>query len=461
MVNTITTNYEYIRVEDTIQETVSLIQDNLLDFNIHFQDMSWARGELQIIAKELEDTARYFGEQQGLHRTGNLLSNVSAAAWGNTIYFENKARNSRGQFYAGHIEYGHYARDGKTFVEARPFMRPALYAVARASKGELGSILAQILLGTFNRNGQGYQGLSNINFGHKLGSTQDYRNIRGRVVNQMLNSKIGREGFSEQAGFIEKTGFQWSPRRGGRAALNKRRIEDAGWNSQGRNVNRIKAFESQKSNIHSGSRVRVVRNMSSRLKAAVHRYHSMKKRQKSFKTLRRKKWRRRKKRKNQQRQEFEKKENPKGRRGGKNKGGRKSGKEKGKSIQEMITPKTAPKTLTQTQKVKTKSEQGNKKRTKNKVEEKANKLPGPGKKVNGVFVPEGEKQIFVQVAGSEEQYKQYGWGFKRAMYPSVLKEKFSLDANGVYVPLEWGGAKTPSTKSEGQKRRDLKDAYGG
>ena len=44
---------------------------------------------------------------------------------------------------------------------------------------------------------------------------------------------------------------------------------------------------------------------------------------------------------------------------------------------------------------------------------------------------------------------------------SVLKEKFSLDANGVYVPLEWGGAKTPSTKSEGQKRRDLKDAYGG
>lgn len=59
--------------------------------------------------------------------------------------FFNNATNERGQYYAGHIEYGHYARDKKTFVEARPFMRPALYAVSKASTGNFAETLSSLL----------------------------------------------------------------------------------------------------------------------------------------------------------------------------------------------------------------------------------------------------------------------------------------------------------------------------
>lgn len=190
MTNFTTSNYEYITksqsqyIESNILEKASIIQDNLLNFKTIFENGEWARGELERIARELESVARSFIDQQGLNETYNLRNSTIAEVWGNRIDFSNKARNSRGQFYAGHIEYGHYGRDGK-FVPAYPFMRPALFAVSKASQGDFANILAELAAGAFRADGTGYQGLNNIRFGKALGKAHSYSLPSNITLNRM------------------------------------------------------------------------------------------------------------------------------------------------------------------------------------------------------------------------------------------------------------------------------------
>ena len=163
----IESNYGYISKDspfDTLyQRTVNfqLFFQNGLETGMILDE------DLNLIAKEMENTAKQFAISQGLGPgqgnsllhfgkdgsvtsiaskgpTGNLYSHIKAVRDKEKIELKNDAKNSRGQYYAGHIEFGHRSRNGG-MVPARPFMRPALYAVADASKGQLSGTLMRYL----------------------------------------------------------------------------------------------------------------------------------------------------------------------------------------------------------------------------------------------------------------------------------------------------------------------------
>ena len=212
----VSSNYKYIPnldiVQSDIPEKLAVIQSNLLDFQTVFQEGEWTKYELERIARELESMGKYFLDQYSLFETGTLKNSIKAEVIGNKIKFYNSARNSRGQFYAGHIEFGHYARDG-SFVEAFPFMRPALYAVSRASSGNFRDILSELVQGVFNTQG-GYQGLNNLKFGHGLGS-----NYRGTVPSNKVRKQMEQKSRLSVKNYYHEnlesqTRAPWSIRRG-------------------------------------------------------------------------------------------------------------------------------------------------------------------------------------------------------------------------------------------------------
>ena len=155
---------DFLSIESDYEYVLGDAIGNVLNLEVAFQSMEWADDELKIIAKELENTAKVFAERQGLgmsyavesingtkfsilnyKKTGNLINSIHAIPEGNgKINFFNNAKNSRNQFYAGHIEYGYHSRAGR-FIPARPFMRPALRAVAEASKGSLSGVLKNFM----------------------------------------------------------------------------------------------------------------------------------------------------------------------------------------------------------------------------------------------------------------------------------------------------------------------------
>lgn len=152
---------EWINFESDYEYVIGSAMGNVLNIQSQFSTMEWAKSDLELIAKELVNTAKLFAVQQGLGakihadtsvngnkvfikkrggNTGTLINSIHANVVGNgKIDFFNNANLGRG-FYAGHIEYGFHDRAGN-FVRARPFMRPALQAVARASMGQISGSL--------------------------------------------------------------------------------------------------------------------------------------------------------------------------------------------------------------------------------------------------------------------------------------------------------------------------------
>lgn len=250
--------YEYIPkssvVNSNIPEVLETVRGNALDFQEKFQKGDLLKEELNMIASELVTTAQYFGEQQGL--TGsNLLDSKFLTATvkesrlgsGFIVEFKNTAQDKYNRYYAGHVEYGHYNKNRKGFVEARPFMRPALYSVSKASKGELNDVFSDFLSTIFRENGKGYQGISNLSFGKKLGQ-RDSRGLKSTQTVNLLkkgpkrwaNKTKGRWGeFNEQANF-EKSMKQWSVKRGlmGKNQIKQKR--DAGFGRKGRSLGKAK-----------------------------------------------------------------------------------------------------------------------------------------------------------------------------------------------------------------------------
>lgn len=190
-------DYEYV---------LGRLRGNVLNLQGNFGGMDWAQEELYIIAKELENTAKTFAEKQGLRDTGNLINSTHAKVENKTkVNLFNNARNPYGDFYAGHIEYGYHTRRGD-FISARPFMRPALYAVADASRGELKGALARYLSQVVN--GVGISGGISLDFG-RAHSSQNYTRVfyqqqtkgRGASTNTghytskgLLNSSMNSQG---------------------------------------------------------------------------------------------------------------------------------------------------------------------------------------------------------------------------------------------------------------------------
>ena len=150
------------------------LERNIVNFQAFFQNGletgAIISEDLDLIAKEMENTAKRFAVAQGLGPggggtslvvygkdgttsfipskisgpTGNLYYHIKAVRENEKITLKNDAKNFRGQYYAGHIEFGFRARNGK-MIPARPFMRPALYAVADASKGQISGTLKRYL----------------------------------------------------------------------------------------------------------------------------------------------------------------------------------------------------------------------------------------------------------------------------------------------------------------------------
>lgn len=167
---TIESNYEYF-----INSKIG----NLLQFQADFTKGDWTRKELKIIADELEETAKFFAREQGLdrdityitksgslydvstHNTGKLYDSIKGrlSTVKNVVTLKADAKNSRNQYYAGFLEYGFHDRGGN-FIPARPFLRPALYAVSEASKGHITSVLKDLLERVWTEDG--YQGWKNI-----------------------------------------------------------------------------------------------------------------------------------------------------------------------------------------------------------------------------------------------------------------------------------------------------------
>ena len=200
-----------VEIDSDYEYVLGSMIGNVLNLEAQFQAGEWTQEELHIIAKELENTGKYFAEQQGLgmstpvesingtkfsiinyHRTGKLINSIHATVENSKIHFYNNAQNSRGEYYAGHIEYGFHDRGGG-FVPARPFMRPALYAVAESSKGRLTGAMKHFLQqGLWN--GIGYQSLT---FGHKTTSGGATRVFYNQAY---MGRNAGKTGFYTRGG---------------------------------------------------------------------------------------------------------------------------------------------------------------------------------------------------------------------------------------------------------------------
>lgn len=156
----------FVGLESDYEYVIGSVMGNVLNLQAAFSSMDWSKSDLELISKELVNTAKLFASQQGLggisfvhdvsvngnfvqitrkRGTGTLINSIHADIVGSTINFYNNANLGRG-YYAGHIEYGFHDRAGNP-VAARPFMRPAFHAVARASQGQIAGTLKSFLEG--------------------------------------------------------------------------------------------------------------------------------------------------------------------------------------------------------------------------------------------------------------------------------------------------------------------------
>ena len=195
---TIESDYEYI---------LGLVQGNVLNLQANFAALDWTREELYIISKELENTGKKFAEEQGLRKTGHLIDSTHAVVNGNTIDFFNNANIGNG-FYAGHIEYGYHTKKGD-FVPARPFMRPALYAVAEASKGQLQGALQRYL----NQVVLGAGSINNLYFGRAM-SSENYTRVfyRQQTLGRGASSNTGHYTSGGLSSNMNRQGAFWDIR---------------------------------------------------------------------------------------------------------------------------------------------------------------------------------------------------------------------------------------------------------
>lgn len=176
-------NSKYI--SSNIPEVIQSVEEDFLELETEFKDGAFVRKELEMIARNLESTAVYYGEKYGLAGSKLLIiseDNLKAVVDNNSIKFFNKTKDDYQRHYAGFVEYGH---DG---VPPRPFMRSALYSVAKISAGDLGKSLENLLRGR-NSFGEGTKGVSRLSFGKELGQAYFSSKPNNQVVRTLSNFK--------------------------------------------------------------------------------------------------------------------------------------------------------------------------------------------------------------------------------------------------------------------------------
>lgn len=229
------TNSTLVKFTSDYRYVLGATQGRLLQLTGLFHTGDFLDRQIEQIRYDLEDTAKMFAEQQGLapgapgwstdpygepvFNTGTLYNGIKAVREGQRIHLRSEAKDKRGRYYGGHVEFGH----GQ--VPARPHLRPALYAVSQASQGKLRSALHDLLTGAFNGN-------MHVNFGTGGGLSASYYNSgRGSV------SKYMTKGTRKQQ---MKYHFNSTTRgRGGSRKLNKFRqsfsstaSKSMGWKTQ-------------------------------------------------------------------------------------------------------------------------------------------------------------------------------------------------------------------------------------
>lgn len=135
---------DLVNIETDYEYVLGIVAGNVLDLQAVFENGSWTKPELEKIRDELIEAGHTFASAQGLGGT-RLDSHINATVDGNKVRFTNDAQDDYLNFYAGHVEYGHRTRNGTGFVDARPFMRPAMYAVADATRGNLQGTVSRYL----------------------------------------------------------------------------------------------------------------------------------------------------------------------------------------------------------------------------------------------------------------------------------------------------------------------------
>lgn len=170
-------NYKYIF--DTYRQRA-------LQMQLALTDGSFLESELEAIGDEMVEVAREFARVQGVFREGRLIDSITKEYGGpGKIILRAPVKDKREKFYAGHQEYGFHPRGGKTFVPARPFMRPALTTVAAKSRRDLINHLTALWAGESALFGGVNGSPVGLTLGHSISTTQ------GNVIKNIQKSGIG------------------------------------------------------------------------------------------------------------------------------------------------------------------------------------------------------------------------------------------------------------------------------
>lgn len=170
-------NYKYIF--DTYRQRA-------LQMELALTNGDFLESELDTIGDEMVEVAREFARVQGVFRKGNLINSITKEYGGpGKIILRAPVRDKRGKFYAGHQEYGFHPRGGKTFIPARPFMRPALSTVAAKSRRGLTKHLMDLWAGESAFLGGVNGSPVGLTLGHSISTTQ------GNVIKNIHKSGIG------------------------------------------------------------------------------------------------------------------------------------------------------------------------------------------------------------------------------------------------------------------------------
>ena len=208
---------DLINFESDYEYILGNLQGNILEIQALFSSGDWTQEELEHIKYELESAAHTFAASQGLGGTRLDGATKAEITSNKNVKFYNDAQDEHGRYYAGHVEYGHHNRDG-SFVPARPFMRPAVYAVADASIGRLG--------GTVNRYLQAAWTGQPMHFGHmNIGDSYQrafYKSYKGEYMSPM-NPRSNNLQY-QAAGSASKSTSNYT--------VNRRTGEGSGWFSK-------------------------------------------------------------------------------------------------------------------------------------------------------------------------------------------------------------------------------------
>ena len=213
----IESNYEYI---------LGQVTGNVLNFEAMFRSGEWTRDELEKIKDELVEAGQTFATAQGLGNS-RLYENIRAELTNQgTVDFTNNAMDDYGRYYAGHVEYGHRTKSGG-FVPARPFMRPAMYAVSEASRGRIAGSLSRWLEAMWSPNSMWAGGP--LSFGHSQSSKNYTRAFYSESQYMNKNAGKGNTLPHQSPSRIRQGNQAYSVHRDGSTAYSKSVMSNFGW----------------------------------------------------------------------------------------------------------------------------------------------------------------------------------------------------------------------------------------